>query len=196
MDHEANIDLVPKGHGIAIGVAGGIGSGKTTLIQNLKALIPLQVASYGDYVRSIANDRDKPTTREALQSLSNELLTDLGHARLAEVLVNSVGWTRSNPLLIDGIRHLDAIVALKEVLAPASVYLIFVDTPTAVRMARILGRDGTDANEARLQDQHETESQVMNELRSAADLRLNGTDLQAGADQVVAALDLLSPIGG
>ena len=65
---------------VAIGVAGRIGSGKTTLAAELACQLACPQASFGEFVRSVAETRAlvSTTDRTVLQDLGDELIAQGG----------------------------------------------------------------------------------------------------------------------
>ncbi len=165
---------------IIIGFAGPIASGKSTIIREITQIKPCLVASYGNYVRAVAETQGIEGSRDALQALSNELLRQYTHVELAKLVTEHSGWKINQPLLLDGVRHSEAIGAFKALFPTIPVYLIFVETPVSVRSNRIERRDGISLNDAAIHDKHNTEIEANTGLKDIADYVLDGTDL-AGA---------------
>lgn len=174
----------PERHVAAIGIAGPIASGKSTVIECLSRMRLCHVVSYGDYVRAVATSRGIERSRDALQALSNELLGEYGHSGLAELVIRSRNWGQDLPLIIDGVRHVEAIEAIKQILEPIPTHLVFVRTPIKVRMERIKLRDSIAQKTAKQQDLHDTELEVSERLRYFADTVVDGTNPELSAAQI------------
>lgn len=155
-----------------IGVAGGIGSGKTEFARALTSRLGGQFVSFGDFVRAAAAERGLDPSRAVLQDLGARLIAELGWQRFASAVLSP--WDRESPLVVDGIRHLEAVAAVRTCVAPFVFRLVFLDADLTLRKARLSGRP-SDAENLPTIDAHSTE-QAVHSLRSAADLVLNAHD--------------------
>lgn len=135
-------------------------------------------------MRAVATRRGIEGSRDALQALSNELLGEYGHSGLAELVIRSRHWDQKVPLIIDGVRHVEAIEAIRKILEPIPAHLVFIKTPNNVRMERIKLRDSTDIKTARQQDLHDTELEVSEQLRYLADAVVDGRKPELSATQI------------
>ena len=154
---------------LAVGLSGRIGSGKTSLSSELANRIGCQRASFGDYVRSLAQSMGlDPNNRTILQDLGEEMISD-GWTRFVRAVLEHAGYT-SGPIVIDGIRHLRAIDALRSVLAPIHLVIVAVEVGGDLRRRRLRER-GLEEREARAADGHVNESEVA-AVMAAADLIL------------------------
>ena len=57
-----------------IAIAGGIGSGKSTIARALADYFKCPIASFGDYVRGVAELRGREANRRELQEIGEQLL--------------------------------------------------------------------------------------------------------------------------
>jgi cytidylate kinase len=147
-----------------------MGAGKSTLTTSLASSLGWPHTSFGDYVRSIADDRGAGQSREVLQRIGEELIsTSLG--QFTRAVVSRVPWQQG--CVIDGVRHLEVLATIKQIVSPLSVFLVFIDIPEAVRKQRLRDRGMTD-REIYAADLHETEAQVRTVIGEQADLHVNG----------------------
>ena len=168
---------------VAVGVAGRIGSGKTTLAEQLAQRLDCVHASFGNYVRAVAIDRGISDDRDNLQTLGDELLGG-GWDNFCSSVLNHAGYV-GGAVVVDGIRHLAAVSALQRLVDPVPWQLIGVDAPDDTRVARLRGR-GVSLEEARRADAHSNESEV-DRVLALADLRLLAdVSVEDAVEQVMA----------
>lgn len=131
-------------------------------------------ASFSDVVRREAHRRRlDPESRETLQSLGSELI-DQGWKKLCQAVLEDADWRGGEGLVIDGIRHVEALETLRVLVSPLPLFLVYVRIDERMRKARLLERNGYGEQRLRRIDQHETESQVKAVLAGVADLVVDG----------------------
>lgn len=151
--------------------AGGIGSGKSVVSQRVAETLGWPRVGFGDYVRAVARERGLDETRKTLQEVGAELaardLEDFCYR-----VVDQAG-SSGQSLIVDGIRHLEVMDAVRRIVWPAAALLIFVDVARDERERRTLERgiSGMSFEEA---EAHSTEAQVRGRVRDAADLVVDG----------------------
>ena len=167
-----------------------IGAGKSSLATSLGEFLGWAHASFGDYVREVANIRRLGESREALQQIGEELVSS-SLEPFTRAVLSRAAWQHG--CTIDGIRHVQVLDLITKVVEPLPVFLIFIDIEENIRRQRLLNRRMTDA-EINTADQHSTEMQVKTLLRERADLRVNGTkDIPELIDEIVAWLQSARP---
>ena len=154
-----------------VGFSGGIASGKSSLSTAVAQATGWSRTSFGGYVRTVATQRGLEPTRENCQAIGEELIEADIRGFCKNVLAQA-SWSPGEPLVIDGIRHLEVADILAGVLGPADFVLVYVELPRAEREARLKSRDGESQPLERF-EQHSTEAQV-SELRARADLVVDG----------------------
>jgi dephospho-CoA kinase len=155
-----------------VGLAGRIGSGKSSVSEALVQSLGWRCASFGEYVRSVARIRGLGENREALQELGASLV-----ARDVEDFCNRVlessGWSTGSPLIIQGVRHYEVVQTLRNLVSPLRLFVVYLQTDTQTRMTRLDARGDVDIERVRQLDRHSTEIQVAATLADAADLRVD-----------------------
>lgn len=152
---------------------GGIASGKSTLSSGVAGALGCPRVSFGDYVRHITQLRGLDASRENWQAVGESLVRNELQQFCAAVLAEAP-WKPGSALVIDGVRHVDVVGALKSLVSPSSLRLIYVDVDDANRQQRLRDRSPKEQFVNRL-DQHSTEVQVGQDLRRLADLVVDGT---------------------
>ena len=157
-----------------IALAGPAASGKSTVARFLSDETHWPVASFGQYVRHIAQKRELPSDRATLQRLGQSLV-DEGPRRFCEQVLRWASWKPGNPLILDGLRHVAVSEALRSLAAPMSYYLVYLNIDQAVQEARLTKRDSESASVVDL-NQDLTEVEVRRGVRESADVVVNGSD--------------------
>jgi len=161
-----------------------MGSGKTSLASVLATRLAAPRASFGDYVRSVAVERGLDAqSREVLQDLGNELIAG-GWDRFCTAVLNHADYT-GGPVVVDGIRHLDAITNLELLVAPLPFRLVAVEAQDSLRLERLAKR-GVDTTAAERAEAHSNEAEVLDVMRRA-DFRVSEDhSVEEAADLIIA----------
>ena len=157
-----------------VGIAGKIASGKSTLARAVAARLNARRLGFGDYVRSIAESEGlNPSDRNVLQELGQGLAMRDPSAFVA-ALLSSAGYSSSEDIVFDGVRHVTIWNEIEAIAARAHVvaFLVFLDMPETIRQRRLTAR-GLDRQSADAFDGHESESDLEARLRETADLILD-----------------------
>jgi dephospho-CoA kinase len=162
-----------------LALAGKIGSGKSTLAVSFAKSMGWTHVSFGDFVRSVTRERGLPETREVLQDIGDELISeDLGG--FCRGVLEQANWMPGQPLVIDGIRHAEVNNRLRRLVAPQKYVLVYVSVDDQTRKERLRKRLRLEGvNERELVERveiHPTEEQVKNILPLIADYKLDGTE--------------------
>jgi dephospho-CoA kinase len=168
---------------IALGLAGRIGSGKTSLASELARRLECPRASFGDYVRSVAEDRGLDAgDREVLQTVGDELIAQSWESFCRGVLDDAA--YAGGSVVVDGVRHHDAAATLRPLVAPVRLLVVAVASPDDERLLRLAGRGLTD-DEITRADAHPNEGEVL-DVVAAADFVVDGRlSVAEAADEVM-----------
>jgi len=150
-----------------------IASGKSTVSAAVAEGLGWPRAGFGDYLRGLAAIRGLGGARETLQELGASLIRDSLEQFCLSVL-NSAGWEPGEGIVLDGIRHVQTLNTLRNIVAPMPVLLIYLDVPEVLRGERLRER-GISESVAELHERHSTERQVMDALPSIADFRIDAS---------------------
>jgi hypothetical protein len=125
-------------------------------------------------LRKLAQQKGKPVTREYLQELGDELVRTDVRAFCEEVLKEQP-LQPGVPLVIDGVRHLEVLHELRDLLAPAPEYLFYINVDRSTQLNRLKLDDLPHEKPLEELELHPTEIQVRNVLPDQAHLVLDGT---------------------
>jgi dephospho-CoA kinase len=120
-------------------LAGGIASGKTTLAGALHAALPdSALLAFGDVVRRRARAAHSEPTRQDLQDTGLRLIGEGWPAFVNELLLEFEG--DSSVLIVEGVRHREAVDALRERLHKRRLLLIYIEVSYDQRRERLTRR--------------------------------------------------------
>lgn len=151
---------------MVIGIAGKIGSGKSTLSKYAAAKLGWKYSGFGNVVRHYASLKNIEPTRLNLQNLGQHMVeTDIiGFCRH---VLQMATWQKTQGLIVDGIRHTDVASSLKNLVSPDDFKLVFLEIADKLRSNRL----NTTSHEIAEVDTHISEQQVLNyEVKEMADL--------------------------
>lgn len=159
-------------------------SGKTTIARAVSERLGWCYASFGDYVRTEALKRGLDVNRiETLQDLG-ETLIGQGWSEFCKNVLTESSWTQAQGLVVDGIRHVEALRQIQCLTAPLSFTLIYVSTAEDVIIRRL---GCLNAAELSVIETHSTETDVIASLRDLADVTVDGsTPIQKSVDRILA----------
>lgn len=145
--------------------SGRIGSGKTSVSRAVAEALGAAWTGFGDFVRATATARSlDASSREVLQDLGAQLIREHGSAWLCEQVIARAGWDGLQPLVIDGVRHVDVLDEIARQLAAHRTVLIHLDFDGTGELR------GLDAASRRLAELHATEQDVLRALPARANI--------------------------
>ena len=174
------------GRPVVLAVAGPIGSGKTTLSRALAKEFDCKHASFGEHFRQLALESgENPGNRRLLQRLGQQYVS-LSPDRLCRELLRRADWRPGDEsLVVDGVRHIEVLNVLRQIVAPLRLFLVYVrrDQMRAASASTRVGK-----RTLALFDAHSTETQN-NALCSSADIIVSGdSDINAIVNSVLQSL--------
>ncbi len=120
-----------------VGLAGPIGSGKTSLAEFLRDKHGFGYVRYSQVLEDMLRAKGKPVTRETLQAFGEEIFRTIGGRGLTELVIQRIPSSR--PAVVDGIRHLDDSDTLRKVF-DGHFTLIYLDSSADDRFRRLQAR--------------------------------------------------------
>lgn len=169
--------------GSTICLCGRIGSGKSTIAQELAQMKGVPVFSTGEYVKQIARcEGYKEFGRETLQKVGSILISK-GWDQFCHGFLQYYQWSTGNACVIESIRDIGFYDEIKSIVTPLRTYLVFIDICEETRIQRILQRDG-DCNLS--YDNHETEAHYKELLRAADIVIRNDKSPRIVAREIIA----------
>jgi dephospho-CoA kinase len=153
--------------------AGPICSGKSVLSKCVAARLGWGWVSFGDFLRDEARHRGiDPSSRTNLQDLGQSFI-DKGWASFCQNVLDYAKWHCGMNLVIDGVRHVEAVHTLRKLIDPCRFTVIFVETPAAIRNARLAAREPGVSFDA--VDSHPVEQEAQTALLQLADYKVDGS---------------------
>ena len=160
--------------GIVCGFSGRVGSGKTSVSEEVARHFNWPRVSFGGYVRKIAQEQGlDSSSRNVLQTLGEKLLNN-GIEEFCRSVIGQVGWKPGQSLVIDGIRHRDVLNKLKEIASPSLFVLVYISVNEDNRFQRLTQRDGLSQKELDKVEEHSTEKDTKIVLSQLADIKIEG----------------------
>ena len=158
---------------LVLAFSGSIGSGKSTLSLRVAEALNWPYVSFGNYVRAVALLRGLGESREVLQEVGESLIQE-GWEQFCKSVLAQATWEPGEPLVVDGIRHVEAVEMLRLLIAPSELLLIYITLNETTRKARLYKRNSADYAQMQSIEEHSTEVQVKRQLPQMANLIVSG----------------------
>jgi dephospho-CoA kinase len=158
---------------IVLAFSGSIGSGKSTLSLSVTKALNWPYNSFGNYVRTVALRRGLGESREALQEVGESLIQE-GWEQFCKSVLAQTTWEPGEPLVVDGVRHVEAVEMLRLLVVPSELLLIHIGLNEPTRKARLYKRSPDDYAQIQSIEDHSTEVQVKRQLPQMANLIVAG----------------------
>jgi cytidylate kinase len=163
--------------------AGPICSGKSTLSKALAQKLGWRWVSFADYLRHVATDQRLSSSRSSLQDLGQQLI-DKGWLAFCQSVLEFADWRPGLPLIVDGVRHVEAVLTLRSLTTPNPVTVVFVETPLQVRKERFAAREPGSSFE--IAKAHPVEQEADARMKQLANHVVDGaTPVAETVDQLV-----------
>ena len=158
---------------LLIGFSGKIGSGKTTLAIEFARTIGAKFFSFGDLIRSIADEKGLDSgDRRVLQEIGEQQI-NLGWTVFCKKLLDSYKYNNEDIIVVDGIRHYEGLDTFKELIPLVKTYLVYIDITDTLSLERQKLRNNEIVFSYN-KPLHMTEIQVKDILPSLADIIIDG----------------------
>lgn len=174
-----------------VGLAGPIGSGKTSLAEFLRDKHGFAYVRYSQVLEDILRAMRKPISRETLQEFGEEVFRTIGGKGLTELVIQRISPGR--PTVVDGIRHLQDCDTLKRAFGER-FFLVYLNSSAEDRFRRLQARtleSSLDRDEFNRISQHPVEGEV-ELLKNRADMVIGNDNDRAwpeeGAHRILAYL--------
>lgn len=162
---------------VAVSISGQIGSGKSTVVDELAKLHGWDIVSFSKYVRYQAASRNLPATRKSYQLLGQKLFVELGPYQFLKDAIE-FNMCSSRGVLFDGIRHVEIVQALRR-LYPKCI-VVFLDVTDLIRFSRFTSRSAAHDRTLSFEEflglsLQPVESEIL-EIKNLADLCVDASD--------------------
>lgn len=158
---------MPNVRELTIALAGGVGSGKSTIARQLADRLDGTVASFGNYVRHLATEIGEVPERSILQRIGQERVEADAHGFVTAFL-DWAPLTDNRPFIVDGVRHaaVDAVLRAHSFSMCRDYVLILINVSVRERAER---RYHSDESEIYRIDGHPVERETVEKLSNIAD---------------------------
>ena len=144
-------------------MVGPISSGKGTASQYLKDKYNAEIFRFSTILRDVLDRLHLEQSRENMQILSTSLRSTFGEDLLSKVIYNDLKNSKSDIVVLDGVRRQSDIQYIKE---DPDFHLVEIDADSQIRFDRIIKRgENSDDKKKTFEDfladeQRETELQI------------------------------------
>lgn len=141
-------------------------------------------------VRDEAANRGLSHDRECLQQIGAQLIA-AGWEPFTRQVLAQAGWAPGDPVIVDGVRHQEAITTLRALTTPLPIVVIYLDIPASDGIARAGHRES--AGKLAPGDAEHPVEQHSHRVRDQADLVLPAVTTAAEmlADRVISHLEAI-----
>lgn len=164
---------------IILGFVGPIASGKGTASQYLKDKHHAEIFRFSTILRDVLDRLHLEQSRENMQTLSTNLRSIFGEDLLSKVIYNDLKNSKSDIVILDGVRRQSDIKYIKE---DTNFHLIEINADPKIRFDRIIQRSENPDDQKKTfeeflaDEQRETELQIKSVAETAEyHLNNNGT---------------------
>jgi hypothetical protein len=185
-----------KGRGQVVGVvitlSGAIGSRRSDLAIQLARRLGWPRVKFSDYIKKvIRDDGGDPENRTQQQSYGQKLVQNRLDEFVGNVLAMAPDWGPGSDLLVDGLRHVEVLLTLKNKVAPSKVLYVDVSVDPLRRESGAKERGIAEQMLYRY-DRDLTEAQLARILPAYADLKVDGTlGFSINVDEIVQVVERL-----
>ena len=153
-----------------IALSGRRGAGKSAIGQALADKLGWPLASFGDYIRSVARASGRAQNDTVLQQIGGDLVAQ-DVAGLVTAVLDTQEWVTGRAIVIDGIRHVEVLDFLRKHVQPLKLHLVHVEIEEDVRLKRLEDQKSPTVREV---DEHSTEQDAREQLPNRATLVIDG----------------------
>lgn len=161
--------------GVVVTLSGAIGSRRSDLASKLEERLGWPRVKFSDYIKAmIGADGGEPENRTQLQSYGQKLVQNRLQEFVDGVLAMAPDWRRGGDLIVDGLRHVEVLLTLKQKVAPSRMLYVYVSVDPLRREEDAKNRGIAEQMLYRY-DRDLTEAQLARILPAYADLKVDGT---------------------
>lgn len=177
---------------IVVCFSGRIAIGKTSVSKALAEELKCPWTGFGDYVRRVAIKRGlNAEDRNQLQALGESLIQEHGFEWFCKEVIAAANWASDLPLVVDGIRHVEAFQTIRRLLPSHRIVLIHLTLDSEELLGERARERGMESTRRAAWETHSTEQQVLFTLPNLADLTVSaGLPLREITTRIVCFLQL------
>ncbi len=144
----------------AIIICGPMGSGKSTVAALVASRLSIQVVSFGNYIRCMAQHSGRPTTRRALQDLGDSLYKKIGASGLLKGAMSMAGIDDGEAVVFDGVRHAEVLEEIRRGAGKTIAIYLDVGLEERYRRRKTQRSDSISREQFEATERHAVESQI------------------------------------
>lgn len=161
--------------GVVIILSGAIGSRRAELAEKLQDRLHWPRVKFSDYIKQrIQADGDDPEDRALLQEYGQRLVQNHLTGFVEGVLAMAPGWEVDGNLIVDGLRHVEVLLKLRELIDGPNVLYVHVKPDPLKREPAAQAR-GLHEQDMYRYDRALSEAQMNRILPAYADLEIDGS---------------------
>jgi hypothetical protein len=161
--------------GVIIVLSGAIGSRRAELAEKLEERLHWPRVKFSDYIKQrMQADGDDPEDRALLQEYGQRLVQNHLKAFVEGVLAMVPGWEVNGNLIVDGLRHVEVLLTLRELIDGPTVFYVHVKPDPLKREPAARDR-GINEQDMYRYDRALSEAQMNRILPAYADLEVDGS---------------------
>lgn len=162
--------------GVVVALSGAIGTRRSDIAVALAARLGWQRVKFSEYIRTILREADRdPEDRRMQQKVGQELVQGDVRAFVRHVLAQASDWRAGDNLVVDGLRHVEARLALVAAIDPSPLHYVHVEIDEAMRRHVAEVAKGIQERLLYRYDQDLTEAQLPKILPAYADQFVDGS---------------------
>ena len=162
--------------GLVITLSGTFGSRRSELAEKLEARLGFPRVKFSDFIKArIADDGENGADRVLQQQYGQRFVQDDLDWFVEGVLNMAPGWTTAGNLIVDGLRHVEVLLTLRQKVqeAHSQLFYIHVQADPLRRETAALDR-GINEQDMYRYDRALSEAQMNRILPAYADLQVDG----------------------
>ena len=116
---------------LIVGFAARTNNGAKAVSARVADRLGVPCVRFDDYLRAVASQRGfTEVTQQILQDLGEEEIRAHGFKEYCSAVLRHASWHSGESVVIEGVRHVEAIETLRELVSPAQFHLIYLEANT------------------------------------------------------------------
>jgi hypothetical protein len=179
---------------IVVTLSGAIGSRRSQLAGELGNRLHWPKVKFSDYIKElIVQDGGDPADRTLLQSYGQKLVQTRLKQFVDGVLARAPDWREQGNLIVDGLRHVEALIQLRQAVDPSRLLHVNITANPLERETGARERGIAEQNLYRY-DRDLTEAQISRILPAYADMNVDAQlGMRINAEEIISLIEQREP---